>query len=88
MGPQILRAALIFMANNAAGYILIAFIISYGLNVLKMPANQVLFVSTLAACGWFAFTLLGGYLAIDLAGCELFRLAIVCWRSGRFRCGS
>jgi MFS family permease len=57
---RIFRTALTFMANNAAGYILIAFIISYGLNVLKMPSDQLLLVSTLAAIGWFAFTLLGG----------------------------
>jgi MFS family permease len=57
---KIFRTALTFMANNAAGYILIAFIISYGLNVLKMPSGQLLLVSTLAAVGWFAFTLLGG----------------------------
>jgi MFS family permease len=57
---KILRTALTFMANNAAGYILIAFIISYGLNTLKMPSNELLLVSTLAAVSWFAFTLLGG----------------------------
>jgi MFS family permease len=57
---EILRTALTFMANNAAGYILIAFIVSYGLNALKLPSDQVLLVSTLAAVGWFAFTLLGG----------------------------
>jgi MFS family permease len=57
---EIFRTALTFMANNAAGYILIAFIISYGLNTLKMPSDQLLLVSTLAAVGWFAFTLLGG----------------------------
>jgi MFS family permease len=57
---KIFRTALTFMANNAAGYILIAFIISYGLNVLKMPSDQLLLVSTLAAVSWFAFTLLGG----------------------------
>jgi MFS family permease len=57
---DILRAALTFVANNAAGYILIAFIISYGLNTLKLASDQVLLVSTLAAVGWFAFTLLGG----------------------------
>ncbi len=57
---DILRTALTFMANNAAGYILIAFIISYGLNTLKLPTDRILLVSTLAAFGWFAFTLLGG----------------------------
>ena len=57
---EIFRTALTFMANNAAGYILIAFIISYGLNTLKMPSDQLLLVSTLAAVSWFVFTLLGG----------------------------
>jgi MFS family permease len=72
--PEILRAALIFMANNAAGYILIAFIISYGLNALKMPSDQVLLVSTLSAFGWFAFTLLGGYLGDRLGRVRTFQI--------------
>ena len=55
------------MANNAAGYILIAFIISYGARTLKMPSDQLLLVSTLAAVAWFAFTLIGGYLG-DVIG--------------------
>src|SRR5580692_7313518 len=71
---EILRIALIFMANNAAGYILIAFIISYGLNTLKMPGDQILLVSTLAACGWFAFTLLGGYLGDRLGRVRTFQI--------------
>jgi MFS family permease len=71
---EILRAALIFMANNAAGYILIAFIISYGLNTLKMPGDQILLVSTLAAFGWFAFTLLGGYLGDRLGRVRTFQI--------------
>jgi MFS family permease len=71
---EILRIALIFMANNAAGYILIAFIISYGLNTLKMPGDQILLVSTLAAVGWFAFTLLGGYLGDRLGRVRTFQI--------------
>ncbi len=59
---EILRTALIFMANNAAGYIFIAFMISYGLGTLKMPANEILLVSTLGAGTWFIFTLAGGVL--------------------------
>jgi MFS family permease len=59
---EILRAALTFVANNAAGYILIAFLISYGLNTLKLPSDKILLVSTLAAGCWFVFTLLGGLL--------------------------
>lgn len=59
---EIFRTALVFMANNAAGYIFIAFMISYGLNTLKMPADQILLVSTLGAVTWFVFTLAGGVL--------------------------
>jgi MFS family permease len=71
---EILRTALIFMANNAAGYILIAFIISYGLNALKMPSDQILLVSTLASVGWFAFTLLGGVLGDRLGRVRTFQI--------------
>jgi MFS family permease len=62
------------MANNAAGYILIAFIISYGLNVLKMPSYQILLISTLAAVSWFAFTLLGGRLGDRLGRVRTFQI--------------
>src|ERR1700744_3421885 len=55
---RIFRTALTFVANNAAGYILIAFMISYGMGTLKLPTDQVLLVSTLAAVGWLVFTLL------------------------------
>jgi MFS family permease len=71
---EILRTALTFMANNAAGYILIAFIVSYGLNTLKLPSNDVLLVSTLAAVGWFAFTLLGGLLGDRLGRVRTFQI--------------
>ena len=74
---EIFRAALTFVANNAAGYILIAFIISYGLNTLKMPSNQLLLVSTLAAVGWFAFTLLGGLMGDWIGRVRSFQIGYV-----------
>src|ERR1700754_626090 len=37
---RIFRTALTFVANNAAGYILIAFMISYGIGTLKLPTDQ------------------------------------------------
>jgi MFS family permease len=79
---DILRMALTFMANNAAGYILIAFMISYGLNTLKLPTDQILLVSTLAAFGWFAFTLLGGLLGDWIGRVRSFQIGygiIVLW---------
>lgn len=71
---EILRTALIFMANNAAGYILIAFIISYGANTLKMPSEQLLLVSTLAAVSWFVFTLIGGILGDKIGRVRSFQI--------------
>jgi MFS family permease len=74
---KIFRTALTFMANNAAGYILIAFIISYGLNVLKMPSDELLLVSTLAAVSWFAFTLLGGLMGDWIGRVRSFQIGYV-----------
>ena len=79
---DIMRTALIFMANNAAGYILIAFMISYGANTLKMPSDQLLLVSTLAAVSWFIFTLLGGVLGDRIGRVRTFQIGyalLVLW---------
>jgi Na+/melibiose symporter-like transporter len=78
----IFRTALTFVANNAAGYILIAFIISYGLGTLKMAQDQILLVSTLAAVGWLVFTLLGGYVGDRIGRVRSFQIGyaiLVLW---------
>ncbi|WP_461165000.1 MFS transporter [Arthrobacter sp. R4-81] len=54
---------MIFIANNAAGYLLIAFFISYATRSLQMPAPPVLLATTLASFGWLIFTLAGGWLS-------------------------
>ena len=46
---QVVLTALIFVANNAAGYLLIAFFISYGQKSLHLPPGALLMVCTLAA---------------------------------------
>ena len=79
---RILRAALIFTANNAAGYILLAFMISYGINTLKLPADQVLLVSTIATVTWFVFTLLGGLMGDWIGRVRTFQIGygiIILW---------
>lgn len=58
-----LYSTLIFIGNNAAGYLLIAFFISYATRTLKMPTPQVLLATTLASFGWLIFTLVGGWLS-------------------------
>ena len=59
---EVLLTALIFVGNNAAGYLLVAFFISYGQRVLQLPAPQLLAASTVAAFGWLLSTLAGGVL--------------------------
>ncbi|BCW19572.1 MFS transporter [Arthrobacter sp. NtRootA9] len=59
----VLYSTLIFIGNNAAGYLLIAFFISYATRTLKMPTPQVLLATTLASFGWLIFTLVGGWLS-------------------------
>ena len=73
----VLLTALIFVANNAAGYLLIAFFISYGQKVLKLPASELLVACTLAAVGWLVFTLLGGRLGDRIGRVRTFQLGYV-----------
>ncbi|WP_426734830.1 MFS transporter [Glutamicibacter sp. 2E12] len=60
---QVLQAALIFISNNAAGYLVIAFFISYTTKVLKMPVAPILLATTIGSVGWLIFTLVGGWLS-------------------------
>ncbi|KWR70925.1 MFS transporter [Arthrobacter sp. W1] len=60
---QVLQAALIFISNNAAGYLVIAFFISYTTKVLEMPVAPILLATTIASVGWLIFTLVGGWLS-------------------------
>ncbi|HTT13152.1 MAG TPA: MFS transporter [Burkholderiaceae bacterium] len=79
---QVVLTALIFMANNAAGYLLIAFFISYGQKTLGLPAPDLLEACTLAAVGWLCFTLLGGHLGDRIGRVRTFQLgyaALALW---------
>ncbi|MDR2257468.1 MAG: MHS family MFS transporter [Arthrobacter sp.] len=59
---EVILAALIFISNNAAGYLVIAFFISYLSKTLGLPMPSVLLTTALASFGWLIFTLVGGYL--------------------------
>ena len=79
---QVLLAALIFMANNAAGYLLIAFFISYGQKTLQIAAPTMLTVCTLAAVVWLLFTFAGGLLGDRIGRVRTFQigyLALAIW---------
>ena len=74
---EVLLTALIFVGNNAAGYLLVGFFISYGSRALKMPAQQVLMACTLAAGVWLATTLLGGWLGDRIGRVRTFQIGYV-----------
>lgn len=57
---NVILTAVIFIANNAAGYLLIAFFATYAVTRLGMDRPTVLLATTLSSFGWLAFTLFGG----------------------------
>ena len=50
----------LFIANNMVGYILIAFINSYGTRTLGLSSTTMLFVGMVGAVSWGVFTMLAG----------------------------
>ena len=79
---EVILAALIFIANNAAGYLLIAFFSAYatrpveagGLGLERPP---VLLATTLASFGWLGFTLYGGYISDKIGRVRTFQIGYV-----------
>lgn len=59
--------ALIFAGNNAAGYLLIAFFVSYGSKTLGFPRPTVLGIMLLGSAAWFFSTLISGHIS-DIIG--------------------
>lgn len=57
---ELVLAIGLFIANNMIGYILIAFITSYGTRTLGLPSSTMLLVGIVGAVAWGVFTLLAG----------------------------
>jgi MFS family permease len=74
---QVVLTALIFVGNNAAGYLLIAFFITYGDKSLHLPSGQLLMVCTLAALAWLGFTIAGGLLGDKIGRVRTFQIGYV-----------
>lgn len=79
---QVILTALIFIANNAAGYLLIAFFASYAtktpeLGGLGMERSPVLVASTVAAVFWLAATMFGGILSDKIGRIRTFQIGYV-----------
>jgi MFS family permease len=79
---EVILTALIFIANNAAGYLLIAFFASYATRApaeggLGMDRAPVLLATIIAAVGWLVFTLFGGILSDRLGRIRTFQIGYV-----------
>ncbi|OLT45025.1 MFS transporter [Serinicoccus sp. CNJ-927] len=79
---NVILAALIFAANNAAGYLVIAYFNGYGVNTLGMERTHTLIASLLGGVGWLVFTLYGGYLSDKIGRVLTFQIGygiIILW---------
>ncbi|WP_461169613.1 MFS transporter [Arthrobacter sp. Z1-15] len=76
---EVILSALIFIANNAAGYLVIAFFASYATGKvdaggLGMHRPSVLLATTLGSFGWLIFTLYGGILSDRIGRIKTFQI--------------
>ena len=71
---EVVLTALIFIANNAAGYLLIAFFTTYVSTVVGMPRPTALLMTTLASFGWLIFTMFGGWLSDRIGRVRTFQI--------------
>ncbi|KUG59247.1 MFS transporter [Serinicoccus chungangensis] len=79
---NVLLAALIFAANNAAGYLVIAYFNGYGVNALGMERTETLIASLLGGVGWLVFTLYGGHISDRIGRVLTFQIGygiIILW---------
>lgn len=75
-------AALIFAANNAAGYLVIAFFASYGAAELGMSRTATLSASLIGGVSWFIFTMFGGWISDRIGRVLTFQIGygiIIVW---------
>ncbi|MGP5220132.1 MFS transporter [Arthrobacter rhombi] len=74
---EVVLTALIFIANNAAGYLLIAFFATYASKTLGMDRGPVLLATALASLGWLIFTMYGGILSDKIGRVRTFQLGYI-----------
>jgi len=71
---NVVLTAIIFIGNNAAGYLLIAFFATYAVTVLGMDRPAVLLATVLASFGWLGFTMLGGRVSDRIGRVRTFQI--------------
>ncbi|WP_127794572.1 MFS transporter [Agromyces sp. LHK192] len=74
---NVILTAVIFIANNAAGYLLIAYFSTYAVTVLGLDRPTVLLATTLASFGWLVFTLFGGRISDRWGRIRTFQIGYV-----------
>ncbi|MCI9888643.1 MHS family MFS transporter [Micrococcales bacterium 31B] len=74
---EVWLTALIFISNNAAGYLLIAFFVSYVTKATDMPRPTALLITTLSSFGWLIFTMYGGWLSDRIGRVRTFQIGYV-----------
>ncbi|MDN6301235.1 MAG: MHS family MFS transporter, partial [Micrococcaceae bacterium] len=74
---EVVLTALIFIANNAAGYLLIAFFATYASKNLEMDRGPVLLATALASFGWLIFTMYGGILSDKIGRVRTFQIGYI-----------
>ena len=80
---EVILSALIFIGNNAVGYMIIAFFAAYASRPLDeggsvgLDRAPVLLATTLASFGWLVFTMWGGALSDKLGRVRTFQIGYV-----------
>ncbi|MDI2030356.1 MFS transporter [Saccharopolyspora sp. TS4A08] len=78
---NVVLSALIFVANNAAGYLVIAYFLSYG-KTLGLARPTVLLATIVGAVGWLVFTIYAGALSDRIGRVRTFQIgyaAVFAW---------
>ncbi|MFE1103342.1 MFS transporter [Nocardiopsis alba] len=79
---EVVLSALIFVSNNAAGYLVIAFLATYASRPVEdmglgMERGPVLLATTLASFGWLISTLYGGWICDRIGRVRTFQIGYV-----------
>ncbi|PWV47836.1 MULTISPECIES: MFS transporter [Nocardiopsis] len=79
---EVVLSALIFVANNAAGYLVIAFLATYASRPVEemglgMDRGPVLLATALASFGWLISTLYGGWICDRIGRVRTFQIGYV-----------
>jgi MFS family permease len=79
---EVVLSALIFVANNAAGYLVIAFLATYASRPVEemglgMDRGPVLLATALASFGWLVSTLYGGWICDRIGRVRTFQIGYV-----------